>query len=140
MTSIELAAMFVAEECDFRDPLEPEEDLFKRAGITGDDAVDFFDSFAARFEVDMSGFLWYFHHEEEGFNLGGRFFGSPDNQVHRIPITLHVLADAITNKKWSVHYPEHEAPIGRPDLVINRILVLGVLCSLVLIAWKRLAN
>jgi hypothetical protein len=138
MTPIELAAKFVAEECDFDDLLAPEEDILKRIGVTGDDAVEFIDSFAARFEVDMSKFLWYFHHDEEGLNFGGSIFESPDQKVKRIPITLNLLADAITLKTWPVEYPEHEVPASRPDLFINRIVVVGVLGGLLFFAWKSL--
>lgn len=136
MHPMNAAKDFVSEQCDFDGALAADDDIFRRVGITGDDAGDFIEAFAARFGVDMSGYRWYFHTEEEGFNIGGALFPSPDTRVTRIPITLRGLADAISRKTWPVGYPEHEAPRRRPDLMVNRAIFVACAGSLAVLLWR----
>lgn len=121
---------FVSEQCDFDGPLQDDEDIFRRVGITGDDAADFVQSFVARFEVDMSSYLWHFHTEEEGFNVGAGLFLSPEQKVARIPITLRLLAEAVSLNTWPVEYPDHEPPRLRNDILVNRTILVAVLGGL----------
>ena len=58
MNAIERAREFVVDTCDFRDALSLDEDIFRRVGITGDDADDFMVDFSERFGVDLGGFRW----------------------------------------------------------------------------------
>lgn len=123
---------FILDECDYDDQLEPDEDIFRRIGITGDDADDFLLAFKTTFDVDMQNYLWYFHSEEEGaLNLGGLFFKSPDRLVTRIPITPRVLSESINAKKWLVQYSEHTIPKFRGDLTLNRTLALAAVVMLI---------
>jgi hypothetical protein len=140
MHPMSAAKDFVSEQCDFDGALAADDDIFRRVGITGDDAGDFIEAFAARFGVDMSGYRWYFHTEEEGFNIGGALFPSPETRVTRIPVTLRVLAEALTRKTWPVTYPEHEAPRGRPDRVVNQLVFAAVLAAFALLLCQRLAG
>jgi len=105
----------------------PDADIEKDLGCTGDDFFELMEAYAQHFNVDMSGFLWYFHTSEEGHNLGGLFTRSPDQRVQRIPVTLDLLVHSALNRKWSVVYPHHQIPEQRWDLRINQILGLVVI-------------
>lgn len=111
-------------------PLPDDADLFDRLGIEGDDALDFMDKFAARFAVDVTDYRWYFHHAEEGWNIGGLFFAPPYRRVERVPITTGLLAEAIETKQWPLRYPDHVLPSVRWDIRLNQfvgVLTLGLL-------------
>lgn len=124
---------FILDECDYHDPIDPDEDIFRRIGITGDDADEFIFAFEKTFDVDMRNYLWYFHCEEEGgLDLGGLFFKPPDRLVKRIPITPRVLSDSIDARQWSVHYPDHIMPKVRRDLALNWIFVVA---SVLFLIW-----
>ncbi len=107
--------------------LLPDADIEHDLGCTGDDFHELMDAYSDRFNVDMSGYLWYFHTTEEGYNLGGLFFLSPDKRVQRIPVTLDLLVDSALNRKWTVNYPPHKIPNKRWDIRINVIIGFVVL-------------
>jgi hypothetical protein len=112
-------------------PEDPNIDIFRDMGVVGDDFHEMIDKYAKRYDVDMSGYLWYFHANEEGFNSpGGQFFKPPYERVKRIPVTPQMLADFIVTKKWKVDYPPHEIPKHRIDLTINKVLVIGFFVGL----------
>ena len=124
---------FILDECDYDAPVDPDEDIFRRIGLTGDDADEFVSAFEKTFDVDMRNYLWYFHSEEEGgLGLGGLFFKSPDRLVTRIPITLRILSDSIDAKEWSVQYPDHTLPKVRRDLALNWVFVVA---SVLFLIW-----
>ena len=101
--------------------LTPETDLFHDLGIDGDDFFELEEAYAKRFCVDMSNYLWFFHHGEEGaFNLGGLFFPAPYCRVDRMPVTPKILLDSANAGKWILEYPPHEVPEHRYDIRINR--------------------
>ena len=100
------------------------DDLLLRAGMSGDAAMGFFDDFAKTFDVNMDGYLWYFHTQEEGVNVGAYFFDTPDRYVKRLPVTLHQLADYASRGRWIYDYPAHEIPKIRKDKVLNWGLLL----------------
>lgn len=134
MDGFSRVSRFISDECDYDSYIDPDEDIFNRVGITGDDADDFIIAFEKTFDVDMRNYLWYFHSEEEGgLDLGGLFFKSPDRLVTRIPITPRVLSDSIAAKKWTVHYPEHTAPNVRRDLALNWVFLLAA--PLLFLVW-----
>lgn len=93
-------------------------------GVYGDDLDELLEEYAERFHVDLSTYRWYFHTREEGWNLGGIFFRSPDRRVPRIPITVAMLRDFASAGVWSVDYPAHELPRRRYDLLTNRSCVV----------------
>lgn len=107
--------------------LLPDADIEHDLGCAGDDFFELMDVYAERFNVDMSGFLWFFHNTEEGYKLGGLFFLSPDKRVQRIPVTLDLLVDSALNRKWTVNYPPHKIPNKRWDIGISVILALVVM-------------
>jgi len=116
--------------------LNHDDDIFDLIGIHGDDAFELMEAYRTRFGVDMSNYLWYFHHGEEGSNLGALFFAPPNARVTRIPITLDVLADGIQHKHWPIQYPEHQLPKVRWDVWLQLpamilVAVLGLLVTFI---------
>jgi len=112
-------------------PLHLETDIVNSLDIYGDDIDELLADFANTFKVDMSQYLWYFHTEEEGQNLGGLFFKSPNRRVRRIPITPQMLLEFANTGKWNVNYPIHKLPKYRIDLLINFILFIVVIWLIV---------
>ena len=60
-------------------------------GIHGDDFHELIDEYAKVFKVDMTGYLWYFHADEEGNSFGGSIIKPPYDRVKRIPVTPALL-------------------------------------------------
>lgn len=110
---------FIKDFCGAETLPAPGDDLFEKLQLDGDDCTEFFKAFSDRFGVDMSTFLWYFHHGEEGHNFGALFFKAPDQRVEPIPVTIDLLSAAISAGRWSVAYPPHTLPSRRWDMVIN---------------------
>ena len=62
----------VREHTGYRGPLSAETDLHADLRLISLDLDEFLSEFAERFGVDLSGFLWYFHMEEDGVSpVGG---------------------------------------------------------------------
>jgi Protein of unknown function (DUF1493) len=121
-------------------PASYDEDLFARFGIDGDDAGDFMDSFAARFEVDIANYRWYFHHGEEGLNIAGLFFAPPNGRVKNIPITTATLLEAIQSRRWPLDYPAHKLPKVRWDVWLNLSVILLLFAFVAIVmAWRFLS-
>lgn len=114
------------------DEINPESDIFN-LGIVGDDFHEMIEKYSETYEVDMSEYLWYFHSDEEGQNLGGIFFKPPYKRVNRIPVTPRLLSEFVETKKWNIKYSEHELPNKRIDLTINKIIIIVFL--IVLTIW-----
>ncbi|MEQ8177260.1 MAG: DUF1493 family protein [Amphiplicatus sp.] len=109
-------------------------DIFESLGITGDDAWDFIENYSARFKVDLSSFLWYFHADEEGMNIpGGIVFTPPSARVKRIPISVMLLLESANAGRWMLEYPPHTLPKWRYDLFINLSFLFAFLAALT--AW-----
>jgi len=103
--------------------------------MVGDDFHEMIEKYAKKYSVEMKGYLWYFHADEESGwnNIGGWFFKPPYSRVARIPITPLMLTDFANRGKWDLQYPEHKLPKKRSDILINQIL-LGVLLALFLLS------
>lgn len=134
---LELDAFFQAFWNEERCPPD-DADVFGQLGIEGDDAFEFIEAFANHFSVDMSGYCWYFHHAEEGMNIGSLFFRSPDQRVERIAITPTILAEAIRTKRWPLQYPVHQLPKQRWDVRLNQLMLLAPLVLVAIWGWRRL--
>jgi hypothetical protein len=123
-------------------PLSEDADILDTLGIDGDDAFNFIERFATKFEIDISNYHWYFHHGEEvSLNIGSLFFKPPYRRVDRIPILPQVLAEAIHTKRWPVEYPEHKLPSVRWDIRISQAVTLGIVAMFVALLgaglWQR---
>ena len=85
--------------------LATDADLVKSAGIYGDDAWEFLETFATRFHVRMDGFLWYHHSDPEGCNPFWLIFRPWWLAKTYVPIRLRDLIDAACTGTWCVKYP-----------------------------------
>jgi len=119
-------------------PLSDDADIFRDLGIDGDDAFEFIERFAAKFEIEITNYHWYFHHGEEPFlNIGGLFFRPPYRRVGRIPITPKVVAEAIRTKRWPLEYPTHRLPSVRWDVRLSQVFGLAIIALLAVMLWQR---
>ncbi|SFH20273.1 DUF1493 family protein [Pontibacter chinhatensis] len=117
--------------------VQEESDIYDDLDLAGDDFHDFIEHFAARYEVDLTAYLWYFHADEEGLNLGSWFFKPPYARVKRIPVTPKMLTNFANSRKWTVKYPEHHLPERRYDLLFNQIVsVIMLLVLAILLLYK----
>jgi hypothetical protein len=118
-------------------PSSPDTDLFEDMRIVGDDFHELIERYAEKYQVDLSGYLWYFHADEEGINYGGIFFKPPYARVERIPVTSRMLTRFAEKRKWELNYPEHTIPKRRFDLMINQIITAITLLGFVVWGvWK----
>lgn len=131
---------FLKDAWDWTRPLSDDEDLFDALGIDGDDGTEFMEMFVARFDVDATDYRWYFHHGDEGWNIGALFYRPIYRRFGRIPITVAVLTEAVRTRRWPIVYPEHHVPGRRWDIVINQIFVVVVLIGLAVGGWVKFAG
>lgn len=116
------------------DDIHQDSDIVADLGCYGDDFHELMDAYAAKFNVDMSQYLWYFHTKEEGDgnSLGGFFFKPPYERVTRIAVTPKVLLNFAETGLWHIDYPEHHLPKRRYDFLINKfILILFLIIALI---------
>ncbi|MCG8579135.1 MAG: DUF1493 family protein [Bacteroidales bacterium] len=125
MISIDEILKFIQDQTGL-DSLESDSDIFE-LGIVGDDFDDLIGRFSEKYKVQMGSYLWYFHTDEEGQNIGGLFFKPPNKRVERIPITPRVLLDIANHGSWNIFYPKHRLPKYRIDTLINWIFATGVI-------------
>ena len=102
-------------------------DIERDLGCTGDDFPELMDRYSKKYNVEMSDYLWYFHHAEEGNSFGSNFFRAPNEIVNHIPVTPKLLLEFAEIGKWNLKYPEHKLPKRRYDLIANQIFVLLVI-------------
>lgn len=131
---------FIEDVWRWRRPLADDADLFDVLGIEGDDAGGFMDAFVARFDVDAENFRWYFHHADEGWNIGGLFYKPIHRRFGRIPITLATLTEAVRTRRWPIEYPDHVVPARRWDIVINQVFGVAMLVGLAAWGWMAFAR
>ena len=110
-----------------RSKLSPKADLCSDLGIDGDDFFELAEDFSSKYNVSMKTYCWYFHHNEEGFNIGALFSPAPYQQVERIPITPEVLLLAATTKTWPISYHEHKINSRRAESLINKVFIITLL-------------
>ena len=114
------------------DKIESTTDIFKDAGLVGDDFDEMIEKFALKYSVDMTGYIWYFHTDEEGLSIGSFFFAPPNEQVERIPVTPAMLAEFAKRGRWEIQYPNHKISARRYDLLVNRIIAWFFLIIIIL--------
>jgi len=127
---------FIKEQTAVND-VNPNDDLLTDLGCSGDDHHEFMAEYAKRYKVDMNYYLWYFHADEEGQNIGGTFFKSPYVRVNHIPVTPRILLEFANKGKWAMNYPEHELPKRRYDILINQVLVFLVIAFIIYSCFKK---
>lgn len=122
-------AAFIQEFCNVKQALPQDSDVFGQLAMAGDDCFEFVDRFFEKHQIDLEDYLWYFHHEEEGYNFGAFFFRPPNARVDRIAITPAILAASIRNRRWAIQYPPHSLPSARWDIRINQAISLGLIIA-----------
>lgn len=110
--------------------MREDSDIWRR-GTVGDDFAELMEAYAKQFGVEMNGYRWYFHHEDEGWNLGGLFFKPPNRRVKRIPVTPKMLASFANQGRWSIDYPEHHIPKKRVDILFNQLCAGAILLLMI---------
>jgi hypothetical protein len=128
-------ALFVNEMCGWK-PSKPDSDIYSELKVVGDDFHELIEKFAKTYSVDMSGYLWYFHADEEGQNFGSIFFKAPYEQVNRIPITPAKLAEFANSGKWNIQYPDHRTPGFRLDIFVNFLLLSAFVAWAIYHFWR----
>ncbi|RZM23832.1 MAG: DUF1493 family protein [Pedobacter sp.] len=124
---------FITEETGCKaENVWPDSDLGNDLGVDGDDYFELITLYSKSFNVDVAGFLWYFHCREEGdsTSFGKLFFDRPGKRVPYIPVTPAMLYGFAVHGSWNLAYPVHTLPKYRLDIWINTVLVLGGLSLL----------
>lgn len=121
------------EEKSGQRPCSKNSDIVSEMSIWGDDLAELLEAFAARYNVDMSNYLWYFHTGDEGTNILSFLFKPPNKRVQRIPIAPGLLIKSAESHLWQVAYPEHIMPKRRWDLLAGWIVIACIIVILVLL-------
>ncbi len=128
MPTFDEVAKFVRDQTGCGSQIHEATSLQFDIGVYGDDMDDLLIAYEKQFDVELTGYVWYFHTGEEGFpNIGGLFFPPPNERVQQIPITIGMLHDFAQRGRWDVKYPEYKPPGFRFDRLINRIVAFGLL-------------
>ena len=104
-------------------------DIEEHLGCTGDDFDELMEAYAKQFNVDMTGYQWYFHmHDESMATINPMPGNPPSQQVKRIPITLNLLVERAILGRWDVSYPIHSLKprYTRWEKVFHRLFVIIV--------------
>lgn len=111
----------LAEECSGKTSNGTEQsDLLGAFGLEGEDANEFLEKFALKFDVDLSSLRCEFHYiadEPPGFRRV-----LPVDQLGKVipfaPIRLEQLFDAAETGRWAYAYPEHRLRMSRLKYVL----------------------
>ena len=111
---------------------EDHDDLLRASGFDGDDAFEFIEAFSERFSVNMDGYIWEFHHYDEGGLLIPSWpFRHPNSKVQKIPISVDLLLASAQSGVWSAEYPSGYVSPKRYDILnliaLPALAVLAVL-------------
>ena len=132
MPSFDEIAEFVSEYTLVeRSALTEATTLLGDLGIYGLDNDILMFKYSNRFGVDLSGYRWYFHNCEDGYNIGALFFRPPNKRVKHTPITIGTLHEFAQAGRWNIQYPDHSLPRCRLDTLINQIIAFFLLLFVV---------
>lgn len=126
VSRVEEINALVRKHTGFRGRLSEEVNLFPDLFLLEPDLDELLTDFAERFRVDLAGFRWYVHTDEDGVSVGRFFFRAPQDRVTRIPISLGLLYRAAEIGRWPIDYPEHSLPARRWDRLIDLCMVCGI--------------
>ncbi|MEM6423445.1 MAG: DUF1493 family protein [Pseudomonadota bacterium] len=120
-------------------------DLFADYGIDGAEAFAFIEAFGDRFNVDVTGYCYYFHHSDEAGRHSLLPWGRPDRHVRRIPVSADMLLDSVHRGTWDLDYPRAVMARAERRALVERRLIdgckFGLLALLTLtIAWLWLSE
>jgi|ERR1035438_318780 hypothetical protein len=116
--------------------LAPDISLLDDLGVDGDQFDKLMGEFAQQFGVDLSGYLWYFHHgdEDEGLDPADLFFRQPS--YDQIAVTPRLLLESANARRWLVEYPPHRPP--RRGYHRTAISCLFLMLFLMLFPWAMM--
>lgn len=120
--NIQLSAIiaFIADKAGIEThEINEDTDVFWELGLWCVDCNSFLEEYAEKFKVNMDNYLWYFHADEEGINLGALLLKPPNKIVKRIPITPKMLQEFADKGEWQIDYHPHKLPNYRYDLIFN---------------------
>jgi hypothetical protein len=86
--------------------LQPAMKLEDDLGITGDDAQELIEDYAAYFQMDMSAFEFHRHFEGESLFAGFLTKFRSGESMQHVPVTIDFLVRAAQERRW----PEFHAP------------------------------
>lgn len=130
------------------DNIQPDDDLYRKHGIYGDDWFEILDKYAATFQVDMHDHIWHYHNRPEGgLPILNRIWPEPSKEKY-IPITAAMLTQYANKGKWNAIYPpgalqdEHEKQeqlVRTPNYNAMKyiLLVVLLLCFAFIWYWSR---
>ena len=114
-------------------------DLLGSTGWDGDDAFELIEAYGDRFGVDLSNYVWDFHHHDEGSLTNVfPFVKPPHDRVSRIPISAAMLAKFAHSGRWNVDYPPFQPIAVRRDIWPVPVLALAAIGAFVV--WYALAD
>jgi acyl carrier protein len=115
--------------------LSPDISLLDDLGVDGDQFDELMGEFAERFGVDMSGYLWYFHHgADDGPDPADLFFRP--QSYDQITVTPRLLLESANAGRWLVEYPPHRAP--QRGYHRSAISCLLLMLFLILFPWAMM--
>lgn len=141
MTSLTDIYKFISDLCGVKiSQLKPDTDLFADLGIDGDDFFELEAEFEKKFSVDMSSYLWYFHHGEEASpSIARLLFKSSYPKVKRICVTPELLLESANAHHWILNYPEHKLTSQRLGFQFKQIFFSAIcIIAFVFLGWKWL--
>jgi acyl carrier protein len=103
--------------------LAPDDSLLDDCGVDGDDFDDLMEAFSQRFEVDLSGYRWEFHHQGEA-GLSSLFFRHTED---RIAVTPRLLLECANAGKWPIEYPSTRRSSRWYEFPASVVLLFGII-------------
>lgn len=101
MVAVEEIFALIRDETNFRGKFESDTDICAATGIVGMDVSILVESFAEKFDVDMSAFQYAYHYQGERFDCE---FGSEFGYSY-IPLTPRLLKEMAESGVWAIDYP-----------------------------------
>ena len=117
--------------------VKDDSDIERDLGCTGDDFFELMEAYQKEHDVDMSGFLWYFHSYDEASATFSPFTRhTPTDEVERIPVTVALLTECANQGRWFVDYPQHTLS-NKPRITIAERIFTWALSLFVLFMVGR---
>lgn len=113
--------------------ITPDDDLYKKHGIVGDDLYDLLVAFSEKYQVDMRGCHLEYHTHAEGQMFTRLFPVKAPGGSELIPITPQTLLDSAHEGKWTIKYPEEALKKYLSKKKDNSVLKLTLLLILVVL-------
>lgn len=120
--------LLMGTQCTGEEPKgDVEIDFLDAFDLEGDNANEFLEEYAERFNVDLESFLWYFHYNADEPPMYRRVKPVDQNgrAFHLRPITLEQLVQAAEAGRWLETYPEHTVRKSKILMIVLLTLLIG---------------